>query len=348
MGGIMGTINFNDIRPHTSGRWLWLIEQLAPALSESVAKLPRHVSCPVHGGNDGFRLYKNANDTGGGICNTCGAYPDGFALLSWVNGWTLPDTLNAVAVCLGLDNGTSEVKPPAKHQTSSSNPANKPNQDKRKREALRAAWAGLIPLSDDRAEIARNYLVNRGLGDCLNQLPDDLFFHAGLSYWHDGKDYGLHPALVAVVRGKQGEPVTLHRTYLDASGQKANLPTVKKLMSPVLPGSSRGGAIRLFENGTELILAEGIETALALNLALKKPCWACVSAGGLESVQLPNKVKRLIIGADNDENRAGQNAAYELANRLLKDSVRREVKIIIPDEPDTDWLDVFNDEGKAA
>lgn len=341
------TVSFDNVRPYTSGQWLWLIGQLSPVMSEAIAKLPRHVPCPVHGGSDGFRLYKNANDSGGGICNTCGAFPDGFALLSWVNGWTLPDALNAVAACLGLDGEISDIKPPAKH-LKEVDEAKKQTQDKWKREALRAAWAGLIPLTDDRAEIARNYLVNRGLGECLNHLPDDLYFHAGLSYWHDGQDYGLHPALVAVVRDVQGEPVTLHRTYLDASGQKANLPTVKKLMSPVVPGSSRGGAIRLFGHGNELILAEGIETAIALNLALKKPCWACVSAGGLASVQLPEKVRRLIIGADNDENKAGQNAANDLANRLLKDSIRREVKIIIPEAIGSDWLDVFNSEGEAA
>lgn len=336
---------FDQIRPYMQGRWLSILTQLAPALAEAVERCPRHVPCPVHGGRDGFRLYKNADETGGGICNSCGSYPDGFALLSWVNGWTLPDTLQAVANHLGVTEYGNKLNLPPK-QSPNNFAARQQKAAKRKREALKSAWRSLLPLSDKQAEPARQYLVNRGLSDCLAQLPSDLFYHPQLEYWHDGKSYGHYPALVAVVRGADGAEVTLHRTYLEQSGKKADVPTVKKLMSPATPGSSREGAIRLYPPAKELIVAEGIETALALHLALGKACWACVSAGGLEAVAIPENVERVIVGADNDANGAGQKAAYELTNRLIKQDRHIQVKIIIPDHVGTDWLDVFNGEEK--
>lgn len=340
-------VSFEQVRPVVQGRWLGVLTQLAPALSEAVEKHPRHVPCPVHGGQDGFRLYKNADETGGGICNSCGPYPDGFALLAWVNGWSLPDTLQAVANHLGVTEDGNKVNLPPK-QTPTNYAARQEKAAQRKREALKSAWKGLIPLSEEKAEPARYYLTSRGLSSCLDSFPADLFYHPELEYWHEGKSYGNYPALVAVVRGADGVEVTLHRTYLDQAGNKADVPTVKKLMSPATPGSSRGGAIRLYPPAKELILAEGIETALALHLSLDKPCWACVSAGGLEAVSVPEQVKRVIIGADNDANGAGQKAAYELVNRLIKEDRQIEVKVIIPDHVGTDWLDVFNGEEKTA
>lgn len=342
-------VNFNDVRPVAQGQWLSILAHVAPALAEAIERHPRHVACPVHGGKDGFRLYKNADDTGGGICNTCGAFSDGFALICWCNGWQLPDALKAVADYLGIAENT-DVKAITPSAKQAHDPKQIEREQQRKREALEGVKKGLIPLSDEGAAPARRYIENRGLvlfqGE--NLCPRDLYFHPALHYWHDGKDYGNLPALVAIVRSVYGKPITLHRTYLTESGQKAAVPEVKKLMSPVIPGTTRGAAIQLYPAENELILAEGIETALALHLSLNKPCWACISAGGLEAVQLPEQVKRVIIGADNDKSGAGQKAAYELANRLIKEVRGIQVKIIIPEHIGTDWLDVFNGEDKAA
>ena len=342
------TVNFDQVRPRAQGQWLSIIEALAPALSEAVAKCPRHVPCPVHGGKDGFRLYKNANDTGGGICNSCGAYPDGFALLAWANGWTLPETLQAVAFHLGIDGDSLPPIQPASKQPNNNDRQAEERAIQRKRELLRVIWRELIAITEQEAKPARDYLINRGLGDCLVQVPSDLFYHPRLAYWHDGQLLGKYPALVAVVRSPEGEPITLHRTYLTETGKKADVPTVKKLMSPAIPGSSRGGAIRLYPADKELILAEGIETALALHIALNKPSWACVSAGGLESVDIPAHIRRVVIGADNDASKAGQNAALTLCKRLIKEHKHIQVKTIIPECVGHDWLDVFNGEDKVA
>jgi hypothetical protein len=95
-------IEASDVRQFANGRWLDVLGGLAPALTPALLRPGRHVPCPVHGGTDGFRLFRDADQTGGGVCNTCGTFHDGFALLMWVNRWTFPDVLNAVACKIGM------------------------------------------------------------------------------------------------------------------------------------------------------------------------------------------------------------------------------------------------------
>jgi phage/plasmid primase-like uncharacterized protein len=81
-------LDAKEIKAAADGKWDSILSALAPSLAEALQKLGKHVACPVHGGTDGFRLFKDVAQTGGGICNTCGAHRDGLALLSWVNGWS--------------------------------------------------------------------------------------------------------------------------------------------------------------------------------------------------------------------------------------------------------------------
>lgn len=342
-------LNFNDVRPIAQGQWLSIIENVAPSLAEAVQRFPKHVSCPIHGGKDGFRFYKDAEQSGGGVCNTCGAFSDGFSLICWANGWQLPDALKAVANYLGLDeHNIHEVKPIKKRSTPILSADNDPKTIERKRNQLNAVKQALVALDDPQAKPVIDYFINRGLAESCLDMPCDVFFHPALSYWEDGKGHGQHPAMVALIRSCEGKPISYHRTYLTHDGHKANVPTVKKMMPPALPGATKGAAIQLYPVGDELILAEGIETALALHLSLNKPCWACISAGGLEAVQLPTSIKRVIIGADNDQSGVGQQAAQTLAKRLLNEIKGIQVKIIIPEHAGMDWLDVFNGQDKAA
>lgn len=92
----------NIVRAAARGRWREIFSALAPSLSEALERPGRHVACPVHGGTNGFRLFADFAETGGGVCNTCGARTDGFSMLMWVNGWSFSETINAVARVLGL------------------------------------------------------------------------------------------------------------------------------------------------------------------------------------------------------------------------------------------------------
>ncbi len=50
-------------------------------------------------------------------------------------------------------------------------------------------------------------------------------------------------------------------------------------------------------------------------------------------------ITEVTLFADNDQNFAGQAAAYQGANRLFRDGFK--VNVIVPEAPDTDWLDVL-------
>jgi putative DNA primase/helicase len=97
----------------------------------------------------------------------------------------------------------------------------------------------------------------------------------------------------------------------------------------------------LWEGVSELALAEGIETALAMHLRLGLPVWAAGNAGALDAVENPASVVSVSIFADSDENFCGQAAAYRLAHRLAVGKPKRAVAVYVPREPGTDFLDVY-------
>jgi putative DNA primase/helicase len=141
--------------------------------------------------------------------------------------------------------------------------------------------------------------------------------------------------MVAEIQGPVGDLVSLHATYL-GDGCKAAVASPKKMLPPV--GTIRGGAVRLIEGRPLLCVCEGIETGLAVASHTGLPVWAALSAGGLESVAVPEGVDVVIYG-DNDESHTGQAAAYALAKRL-----GRRARVLIPPETGQDWLDVWGGE----
>lgn len=95
------------VRDHAKGRWLEILGFLADGyLGTAISRPGKHVGCPRHSaGNkkgDGFRLFKDANETGGGICNTCGPRHDGFEMLMWLYGWTFDEAKTHVAEYLRI------------------------------------------------------------------------------------------------------------------------------------------------------------------------------------------------------------------------------------------------------
>jgi hypothetical protein len=313
------------VREQVAGRWLDVLAELAPELEAAIGRLGRHVPCPVHGGTDGFRLFGNADVNGGGICNTCGAYPDGFALLMWLKGWSFPGALQAVAQALGLSEG--RVLPSRCRRLLSI-------QEKRRDPssllaAIDRVWERSLAPDDRLAGPLRDYLERRGLAEA--RLDAGVVrFHPSLGYWsRDGRGrpqcVARFPAMVARVAGPDGRPLTLHRTYLTRDGSKAPVAEPRKLM--VAPGTLSGGAIRLFAPTNELGLAEGIETALAVHLWTGMPVWSAVSARMLEAIALPPGIARIVIWADLDRSGAGQSAAEQLRARLRADGIETAVEL---------------------
>lgn len=349
---------WNEAANQAKGQWPAILFNLAPALREALEKGPRRrTPCPVHGGTDGFRLFHDYTDTGGGLCNTCGFYPNGFMLLAWVNGWRKEETLNEVARWLRLD--VEETKRTLLRREAPEKSAVAPEPPKlneRARERLRQTWHESVPAWHPDALPLKKYLERRGVP--LGTYPEALRFHRALNYFDDEtkKSLGCFPAMVSMIVNAQGKPVNLHRTYLTNDGDKALVPKPKKEMPSVLPRETNGGAIRLYEATEVLAVAEGIETALAVRQATGLPVWSCVNAVLLEQVVIPSSVKTVLIWADRDKPQKnkrwprGEEAARRLQERLVAEGhfARTYLPAAHAEGDGVDWLDVLNSRGKEG
>jgi hypothetical protein len=303
---------------------------------------------PRHGSRrgDGFRLFADVDATGGGICATCGAFPDGLALLQWLFDWSFPEALRQTADVLGLPRGRPLPVPvtprPAQRLTRSIDLG-------KAMPSLRRRWAEALPAQHPAAAPLRCYLAHRGLDASLLDARV-VRLHPALPYWSldaDGRPVclGHYPAMLARVFSADGRAVTLHRTYLHPDGaSKAPVAAPKKLMPHAGSVALTGGAIRLCRTETTLGVAEGIETALAVQAMTGEPVWACVSATLLARFQPPAGIERLCIWADKDRSGAGLKAAAALRDRLAD---RCLVRIALPAAPipadakGIDWADVW-------
>ena len=63
--------------------WESTICHLVPEFNQAINNKPRHVPCPMHGGKDGLRCFDDFDESGGMVCNTCGAFPNGYLVLAW-------------------------------------------------------------------------------------------------------------------------------------------------------------------------------------------------------------------------------------------------------------------------
>jgi phage/plasmid primase-like uncharacterized protein len=340
--------NYEDIKQHARGQWHGILLTLAPQLQEALEKAPRHVCCPVHGGQDGFRLHKDYVENGGAVCNTCGAFPSGFRVLQWLTGWDFPQTLGAVSELLGLDNGTPVPLPVPVTKNTSNASAGQKQADEKIRQRLRQTWQDAVSIKDEWAKPARRYLMRRGISPATMESTR-CKCHPNLAYFEIGRGVvGRFPALLTMLCDHQGNAITIHRTYLTLEGFKAPVENPKKTMSYPSFRKLTGALARLgeLENGT-IGLAEGIETALAVWEATGQVCWAATSAALLEATILPHNIRQVVVWADNDLKKAGQKAALRLAERLIREG--RKVKVQIPDRPaeqkSWDWNDVLTNQG---
>jgi putative DNA primase/helicase len=109
----------------------------------------------------------------------------------------------------------------------------------------------------------------------------------------------------------------------------------------MMPGDDdlTGAAVRLGHFNDCLGIAEGIETALRASDKFHVPCWAALSASGLQTFIWPKGLRELHIFGDNDAKFGGQAAAYALAHRAACAADAPKVIVHIPDRVGTDWAD---------
>lgn len=149
------------------------------------------------------------------------------------------------------------------------------------------------------------------------------------------------PALLAPIVNVEGEQVALHKTFLKSNGTgKAD---IGKKFQRETCGPKKGGVIRLGEYVPErpLIIAEGLENALAASQLLGFPAWAGIDADNIRSsLILPALVTHVVLAADNDgQKHAGQRAALAAYDRWTSEG--RTVEIFMPDQAGDDFNDLL-------
>ncbi|WP_146590129.1 DUF7146 domain-containing protein [Puniceibacterium confluentis] len=194
----------------------------------------------------------------------------------------------------------------------------------------RHLWDAAAPVT---GTLAETYLRGRGITCPLSQT-----LRFAPACWHPTAR--RFPALVALVEGGGGFAV--HRTYLRADGTgKAAVEPAKAML-----GATAGGAVRLSEGVGRLVVAEGIETALALSCGLLSgpaTIWSALSTSGIRALRLPDRPYKLTIAADGDI--PGRDAAHALAERA---HALGWVVSLLPAPEGQDWNDILNMKGKCA
>lgn len=293
------------------GRWAGLLPMLGV---DSKFLSPKQGPCPICGGKTRFR-FDDKEGRGTWICNSCGA-GDGAALAMKVAGIDFRELAERLDPIIG------EVQPKAAKPDRSAEDC---------RASLNRLWrtAAKVRLDDPVGRYLRNRVGLASVPDCLRTV-------ARLKYLDDTPSW--HPAMVAMVRGADDRPATLHRTYLTADGRKADVPAPRRLMPGTIPP---GAAVWLFDPGSTLGIAEGIETALAAASLCAVPVWAALDAGMMAKWEPPAEAREIIVFGDADAHFVGQEAAYALARRLARQD--RTVTVKLPDRIGADWNDILND-----
>lgn len=366
------------------GRWVEIMSVLAPELEEAIdahqSRSP-HVGCPNHGGSDGFRLFAGSgtgfNDTGGGICNTCGPMRDGFRMLTWVYvqrelgkveaNFNMGDHNESMRkayadVAFYLDHGYArnpELRNRAPRIVAAKSQEELDAQaesERQRREHLmmigQKMWGGARAMDP----LINAYFSTRGTPDV--ELSEMMRLNPQTPYYADsGTTY--HPAIVMPVsRVDDGKlkVVALHRIYVeeheDGRVTKAAVKSPKKIMPW---GDLEGAAIRLFKaSGSVLAVGEGVETMLSVHAMTGLPTWSCVTAWGLETMQIPDDVDTILIAADYDMSEKGQGSALKLAQRV--EAAGKTAIIMSPQDffnpskhtKGVDWDDAYREDPERA
>ena len=283
----------------------------------------KHGPCPVCGGKDRF-IMDDKEGLGTYHCNQCGA-GTGFTLLQRVKGWDMKEAMSQVSKIVG---GMNKVE--IKNEIT----------DEARRKALNETWSGGREIAE--GDPAYKYIFKR---TGLLEMPKTLRFHTGL-YHPDTR--GNVPAIIAKVSDLDNKPVSIHRTYITAEGEKAKVDRPKMLMQGSIPD---GSAIRLFPYQESLGITEGIETAISCFAIFGIPTWAAISAAMLVKWTPPAVVKRVYIFGDNDANFVGHLSAYRLGWKLQNDPKFKHievVRVIVPDIRGADWNDILTLHGSET
>lgn len=303
-------IDAAQVKRDAHGKWPSILQTLGV---DKAYLTNRHGPCPMCGdGTDRYRF----DDRGDGrwFCSQCPKESgDGFSLLMGVHGWKFGEALEEVAKVVGTAkaHGVRQGRP------------------------LQVAKAAMLDTWRAAGQLGAHGFTALWWSNRTGQIPmcGDLRAHPGI--YCQGVPHEV-PAMLAKVRDKDGNWVTMHRTYLTEHGEKADVPSQRAMWDITLPD---GGAVRLAQPSDVLGVAEGIETAEACRVLFGIPTWAVLTAGNLKKFTPPKEGLRIVVFGDNDASLTGQEAAYSLAKSLKARKVTVEVRI--PEREGDDWNDVL-------
>lgn len=205
-------------------------------------------------------------------------------------------------------------------------------------------WRACRPIIDGTQ--AETYLLARGIPRPPEGWPECFRFHPALQYPQGAQC----PALVCRVDRSDGNPCAIWRIYLSPDGKgKAVVPNPKLGLGP-----AAGGAVRIGGTGSQVGIAEGIESSLGAWFLIGRtfPVWAGLSTSGVSGFEPPAGVVRVIAFPDGDRpmrRQAGEYVPSEPAGRAaarkLKERIdaRAGIDCVITAEPPAgkDHLDLW-------
>jgi hypothetical protein len=169
---------------------------------------------------------------------------------------------------------------------------------------------------DAKGTLAERYLASRGLG-LDDRAREALRFHPSCPFGKGTR----HPCMVALYRDlRTDKPVAIQRTALTAEGEK-----IDRMMA----GPVAGAAVKLDpddEVTLGLVVAEGVESALAARMLGYRPTWALGSAGAIANLPVLGGIEGLTIAGEEGE--ASARAAHECGRRWLAAGV--DVSVLEP------------------
>jgi phage/plasmid primase-like uncharacterized protein len=250
--------------------------------------------------NPGRQAYK---------CHGCGVRGDVFDFVAAVEGL---DKAGAISRLRELVGG-AEADPRALAQRAARRAAaaaGEARETARRQGRALAIWRQAEPLTRRSPELPVRYLTERR--GIMAWQPSTL-------RWHPACPWGEATAgcIVAPVHDVDGCVTAIWRIKptLDGKVERRGL------------GPMAGGCCRLIDASAKvLVVAEGVEDALAAWELTTYPAWAALSAGNMAALNLPSEHRAVLILADDDE--AGREAAHELARRLRAEG--REARVLKP------------------
>ncbi|MDW9518095.1 hypothetical protein GOC53_19795 [Sinorhizobium medicae] len=200
--------------------------------------------------------------------------------------------------------------------------------------AARALWQNALP---GRGTAAERYFDRRGL-----PIPDGVW--PVVRFLPECRFRGEAAPRCAVILPftsvATGEVTAVHKIAVWPNGQPVRRPDGSKLK--ISAGLVKGAAIMirpLSVAAIDLCLCEGFETGLAIIAGgWRRSLFAMGGASFLAKLEPVPRVRRLVIGADNDDNGTGLRAAIECGRRWA--AAGTFVEVTWPDEASSDFADL--------